>query len=586
MVSRIPTQHRTVTIPAGSVMKDRAVRGKVEARVRESYDAAHVVMWPRQVTGEEGRPVVIPVVDSRPGATTQGLGTAVKPTDAQRVEAVGHRAGLGVLVEWDPYGHRATFAHLPAITLSVRNRLAAMLRCQPHEVEVACHSVLDERLGIERLDQVVVVRAPVVGVAAAKRADTWRELVLTLPGGNSGWQVDEDPVSGVVRLTYGQPRVLPTLVPMPDLLPDRLKPQEWHRIPLGVGPEGQPVGIDLTSGPHALIVGPTGTGKTIALLQLAVAALTRGHRLVIVDPTKAGLDFLAVRPWCSAWADDLESGQATIEYLYAEVARRKKILQANEAVKWSDLPREVRDRHDVHPTTVIIDEYGSLVLEEQIPKSLPKDSEFRIEAEKRNVSRAIIAGTVGRIAREARFAGIHLAIALQRPDAGIISGELRSNLTSAVQLAPPGKALSREALAMVFPGGVGPQAAEVLAELDDGTSRGLAVVAAEGGSASGFRVAYAAPAEIPDLLHGLMVPEAQPWEIGAPRTAVEPEPVTGQIITPAAPPAPAPVEATTVVDLEEIKLSLDDLEGLDDEDEFAPPPKPSVRKPPPIDWGE
>ncbi len=42
--------------------------------------------------------------------------------------------------------------------------------------------------------------------------------------------------------------------------------------------------------------------------------------------------------------------------------------------------------------------------------------------------------------------GNHLAIALQRPDASIIGRELCSNFMSAVQLAPPGKPLSLEAL--------------------------------------------------------------------------------------------------------------------------------------------
>ncbi|WP_297741193.1 FtsK/SpoIIIE domain-containing protein [uncultured Tessaracoccus sp.] len=253
------------------------------------------------------------------------------------------------------------------------------------------------------------------------------------------------------------------------------------------------------------------THNTILLLTWVTQALMRGHEVIVVDPTKAGLDFAAIKPWTVAWADSLPLAQAVMERVYAEVTRRKSVLQQYGEVKWSDLNPEVRRAERIHPTTVIVDEYGSLVMQEPVPKGLEKDHPYVTEANERNAARSIIASITGRIAREARFVGIHLSIGLQRPDASIVSGEMRSNLTSGVQLSAPGKPPSREALTMLFPGETAVYVDEAIRTLDDGRSRGLGVIAADGGQARGMRVAYAPARTIPELLVERGVPEATPW---------------------------------------------------------------------------
>lgn len=264
------------------------------------------------------------------------------------------------------------------------------------------------------------------------------------------------------------------------------------------------------------------THNTILLLTWVAQALMRGHEVVIVDPTKAGLDFATIRPWTVAWADTLPLAQATMERVYEEVTRRKAVLQQYGEVKWSDLNPQVRRAERIHPVTVVLDEYGSLVMEEPIPKGLGKDHPYVVDAQERNAARAIVASITGRVAREARFVGIHLSIGLQRPDAAIVSGEMRSNLTSGVQLSAPGKPPSREALTMLFPGETAAHVDEVLRALDDGKSRGLGVIAADGGQARGLRVGYAPARQIPELLTERGVPQPTPWT-GIKNPAAEPE---------------------------------------------------------------
>jgi hypothetical protein len=346
---------------------------------------------------------------------------------------------------------------------------------------------------------------------------------------------------------------------MSALLPATRTPDSWATLPLGLGDVGNLVSLDLKLGPHSLVVGPTGSGKTIALMQLASSALCAGHEIVLCDAMKSGADFHHLLPFFSAVATDVSEVAEALRQAYEEGQRRKGILLANGVGNWSELPRAIRERENIHPLTIVVDEFGSLVLPEVVPTILPKDDPEREEAEARNLAKARILSLTGKVARELRFVGVLLQIALQRPDASIISGELRSNLTSAIQLKAPGKQISLDALRMVFASDA--QAAfDAFDQLDDGRSRGLAVTAADGGDLAAFRVGYCPPAEIPQLLteRGVQPVERQ-WDLAPQQT----------------PPAaihPRTASAPTVEKLGKIAFSLDDLESVDS---GAPDPQPT-----------
>ncbi len=497
------------------------------------------------------------------------LAALVSPAHAGRVETVARQRGLSLL-RWEPLDRRAVVGRISPTASEVRLRLAEVLKADPWSLDVAVLGTADREV-----DRVTVTLAP--WPTGDSRSKTIREAILRLPGGNPGWAVTDDLTTNCVVLEWRKRPQLPGTVPLSDLLPATFDPAGWAKLSLGVGADGKQVGLDLTAGPHALVAGPTGSGKTVGLLTLVAGALARGHALVVIDPTKAGLDFTAIRPWCTAWADDYESARAAIERVYAEVARRKAVLKAEQEVKWSDLSPEVRRREGITPLTVLLDEYGSLALDATVPKGLDKQDALVIEATELNAQKAVLKELVGRIAREARFVGIHLEIALQRPDVSVMgSGELRSNLTSAVQLAPPGKGVSPDAMRMVFNADVVESAAEQIALLDDGKSLGLGVVAAEGGSARGVRVGYAPMRSIPALLDGIGVPRvAEPWDLTGASAQRSRAPREGEILEPVRAP-----KAESLPDIvEEVEdVSLDDL-GLDfslDEEPAteAPAPEP------------
>jgi len=431
-------------------------------------------------------------------AETLELASTVKKSDAAALEASLSRRGLQ-LISFDPFKRQAVAANIWPAHDAIRRAIADGINCDPWEIGV----VVEWKEA--RIESVTITGAS-LPVGAEQRLTLLRNVIALIPGGSDGWRIELDMPGKSVRLIYGLPAQLPKLCQLVDLLPTTVRPDDWASLPIGVGTDGEVVCADLLSGPHCLVVGPSGSGKSSCLNALIASALARGFQLGIVEVIKGGVDFGWCRNYTSYWAEDLASGQQVMEQIYEEVTRRKALIKKMEVSHWTELPEELRRRENVAPLLVVVDEYGSLALDEPIPKGLAKDDPYLIEAVERNSQRAIIQSIVGKIAREARFVGVHFGgIAIQRPDAKIISGELRSNLTSAIQLIAPGRVPSYDTLAMVLPGDQATLAAELAVRLDDGKSKGLALLAAEGGTVQGARVAFAPPKEIPGLLKELGV---------------------------------------------------------------------------------
>ncbi|CAO5234737.1 FtsK/SpoIIIE domain-containing protein [Frankia sp. AgKG'84/4] len=192
------------------------------------------------------------------------------------------------------------------------------------------------------------------------------------------------------------------------------------RFPLGVGFDG-PVVLDLVrDGPHALVAGTTGAGKS-ELLQTLVGALA-AHNLpdelvfVLVD-YKGGSAFrgCARLPHTLGMVTDLDPALAVraLESLAAELRRREELLAAAEAKDIAHY-RALRSRDPGLPALprllLVIDEFATLARE--VPDFIP--------------------GLVS-LAQRGRSLGIHLVLATQRP-AGVVTGDIRANTNLRVAL--------------------------------------------------------------------------------------------------------------------------------------------------------
>jgi S-DNA-T family DNA segregation ATPase FtsK/SpoIIIE len=193
---------------------------------------------------------------------------------------------------------------------------------------------------------------------------------------------------------------------------------------IGEGVDG-PFSIDLRlDGPHGLVAGTTGSGKS-ELLQTLIASLAVGNRpdemtFVLVD-YKGGAAFkdCANLPHTVGMVTDLDGHLTTraLESLGAELRRREHLLARAGAKDIEDylLGRGPGDE-PMPRLLIVIDEFAALVAE------LPD----------------FVTGLVD-IARRGRSLGVHLVLATQRP-AGVVSAEIKSNtnLRIALRVTDPG----------------------------------------------------------------------------------------------------------------------------------------------------
>ncbi|MFD2090409.1 FtsK/SpoIIIE domain-containing protein [Blastococcus deserti] len=187
-----------------------------------------------------------------------------------------------------------------------------------------------------------------------------------------------------------------------------------------------PLELDLCrQGPHALIAGTTGSGKS-ELLQTLIAGLAMHHppdrcSFLLVD-YKGGAAFAeaAALPHTVGLVTDLD-GRTTaraLRSLAAELTRREAVLAAHQVADIALLPEAV----ELARLVIVVDEFAGL--SEELPEFVP--------------------GLVA-IAQRGRSLGVHLVLATQRPS-GVVSPEIRANCSLRICLRTTDEAESRDVL--------------------------------------------------------------------------------------------------------------------------------------------
>lgn len=186
---------------------------------------------------------------------------------------------------------------------------------------------------------------------------------------------------------------------------------------VGLGSSG-PLRLDLqANGPHFLVAGTTGSGKSEFLRTLA-AALAAAHppdrvNLLFIDfKGGSGLRPLAGLAHCVGLLTDLDLDEVgrTLVSLGAEVRRREVLLASHQAADLTAYEALDPCGPPLPHLVLIIDEFRMLV--DEAPDALAE---------------------LMRIAAIGRSLGIHLIMATQRPQ-GAVSADIRANVTSCIAL--------------------------------------------------------------------------------------------------------------------------------------------------------
>ncbi|WP_285117290.1 FtsK/SpoIIIE domain-containing protein [Leifsonia sp. fls2-241-R2A-40a] len=505
-----------------------------------------------------------------PGVTAVFSKPGLRPQEIAALEAKVPELYDGrALVAFDP--HRGGLAAwLLPVTKTIRDRAAALVSPTfgPWNVSCAVDWAVDEETGLGRIDSVVLGGLPPLGETALNKL---RDIIPSWANNGSpdtsSWAVEADTYNNRVTLSYRRARQLPKVVDGTTLLPAKIDPTKWERWQVGVKADGAPFEVDLTSGPHSMAVGGTGSGKTVYIAQAILSAIARGFRVVFIDEVKKGNGIRDIEPYCDAFAvtglgpKGLEQAASILKSVYVEVEERVNLNNEHHAADWSKLPPQL----GVRPILVVIDEYSSLISPEAKPVGLERDDPILLEWQEEANAKAQIKKYVAKIAREARSSGVHLLIGSQTAYAHMLDGETRANLGTALYLIPPKKVPPNTLLGMVFDANNLPLAVDEISDLNDGVSRGLAVGATEGGEVAGFRVGY-----IPNQAAYLE-------SIGAPRGQQLRSPREDSAVTTPRHPARRDATDPTKVKRGEVSFSLADLEPFADP---TPPADDEIPEPP------
>ena len=215
----------------------------------------------------------------------------------------------------------------------------------------------------------------------------------------------------------GKSRVLLYTVPARTDLPEvinwnpKFLSKESFILVLGESFTGS-VTVDLVKIPHILLGGSTGSGKSVLLKLLLMQAIQKGSQVYISD-FKGGVDFPPVWQKKCRMCVDEESTLELLTELTDELKRRKKLLAA---VGQSNIDRyNAATGENLQRYIFACDEIAEVLDKTGLTKE-QKEIVSKIESK------------LSMIARQGRAFGIHLILATQRPDANILSGQIKNNV--------------------------------------------------------------------------------------------------------------------------------------------------------------
>ncbi|MFI1829715.1 type VII secretion protein EccCa [Streptomyces sp. NPDC020412] len=215
----------------------------------------------------------------------------------------------------------------------------------------------------------------------------------------------------------------------PGALWQRRTRSERLRVPIAVGPGGTPVELDIKesaqggTGPHGMLIGATGSGKSELLRTLVLAlALTNSSEtlnFVLVD-FKGGATFLGLDelPHTSAvitnLADEVELVARMQDALHGELIRRQELLRSagnyTSALEYEKARADGAPLNPLPSLFVVVDEFSEL-----------------LAAHREFMELFVMIGRLG------RSLGVHLLLASQRLDEGRMH-QLESHLSYRIGL--------------------------------------------------------------------------------------------------------------------------------------------------------
>lgn len=202
----------------------------------------------------------------------------------------------------------------------------------------------------------------------------------------------------------------------PHLLPyssSLLEGIEKTKVVVGADKKGS-IAHNFKSIPHLLIAGTTGSGKSVVLRGIAYQCITHLDGLLWTIDFKGGIEFTSFEPMGVVCLWERKQVAKLFERMMKEHYARIELFKAS-GVKNIDEYNEKHPKKTLKRCFIAVDELAEMTDKQSLPEDEIEVTQF-------------IVGKMAQIARLARATGIHLILATQRPDANVVTGQIKTNV--------------------------------------------------------------------------------------------------------------------------------------------------------------
>lgn len=232
----------------------------------------------------------------------------------------------------------------------------------------------------------------------------------------------EAPIPGKAAVGIEVPNSIRNSVSMREIIDSPEFARQKSKLSAGLGKDisGNCVFCDVAKMPHLLIAGTTGSGKSVCMNSIIVSILYRARpdevKFLMIDPKQvefskyAGIPHLLVPV-----VTDARKASGALGWAVSEMLQRYAKFSETGVRDIEGYNKYVQKHEDMEPMPkicIFIDELADLMM------AAPKEVE----------------DSICRLAQMARAAGMHLVIATQRPSVDVITGLIKSNISSRIAL--------------------------------------------------------------------------------------------------------------------------------------------------------
>lgn len=263
---------------------------------------------------------------------------------------------------------------------------------------------------------------PDVGVKVSKIVSLNDDIALALAAKEIRI---EAPIPGKSAVGIEVPNQEISMVTLREVLEAREKDRHVSKLSIGLGRDisGNPVLANLSTMPHMLVAGATGSGKSVCINAMIISILTwaKPHevKMIMIDPKMVELNvYNGIPHLLTPVVTDPKKASQALKKVVDEMERRYELFSDSGTKNIESYNNWLRRKDDgaeekqalMPYVVVIIDELADLMM----------------------VASKDVEDAITRLAQMARAAGIHLIIATQRPSVDVITGVIKANIPSRI----------------------------------------------------------------------------------------------------------------------------------------------------------